>query len=379
MKKPNWFLVLFLGGILKIFGLFKGQRIKKKGRIHGPSIVLSNHTSFYDFIYTTNAIYPKPITYVAADKFFYQPATKIFMSLARAIPKKLFEPDLLAIRHIFAILQQKGIIGIFPEGQISAIGDTLKISKAIAKLIKKANVDVWVVKHQNPYFVNPPWTNKTFRGKVHTEMSILFSKQDLANLSVEEIHRQIKDSLSYGSAAHLRQQNETVRKNDYQGLEQLIYQCPSCQTMGLINHKLYLECPHCKETFGGFERGYFGKYPLEEAFYKQRDWIQSKCQEIDFTLQANVKVESYLDQLVSVAGEGTLTLNSKGFRYVGTYFEKQVDFYFDIRLIPTLPSDIGKNIQIYHNNQLFQFLLDEPRYRCQQFVFATEYWHSIKT
>lgn len=35
---------------------------------------------------------------------------------------------------------------------------------------------------------------------------------------------------------------------------------------------------------------------------------------------------------------------------------ENVTLSFDAKLIPSLPSDIGKNVQIYKNGQLYQFL-----------------------
>ncbi|MDO9629945.1 MAG: hypothetical protein Q7I99_08580 [Acholeplasmataceae bacterium] len=59
MKRPNIILNIVLGFLVKIFAYLKGQRIIKKCRIKGPAIILSNHTSFYDFIYTSAAMYRK--------------------------------------------------------------------------------------------------------------------------------------------------------------------------------------------------------------------------------------------------------------------------------------------------------------------------------
>lgn len=70
MKRPNPFLNITLGFLIKIFAIIKGQSIIKKCKIKGPAIILSNHTSFYDFIYTSAAMYPKRISYLAAKKMF---------------------------------------------------------------------------------------------------------------------------------------------------------------------------------------------------------------------------------------------------------------------------------------------------------------------
>jgi 1-acyl-sn-glycerol-3-phosphate acyltransferase len=168
MKRPNPFINIFLGFIIKIFALFKGQRVIKKCKITAPAIILTNHTSFYDFLYTAAAMYPKRVTYLAARKMFYEPGTGFFLRLARAIPKSLMQADSTATLKSLRILKKKGIISIFPEGQISPSGRSLKPAFSIAKFIKKANVNVYMVKHFGAGLVNPPWSKKSFKGRIET-------------------------------------------------------------------------------------------------------------------------------------------------------------------------------------------------------------------
>src|SRR3989339_37007 len=118
MKKPNLFLYITLGFLVKIFSILKGQKIVEKTNIKGPAICLSNHTSFYDFIYTTAALYPKRVSYLAASKMFYEKSTRPFLKLARAIPKSLMQADPAATLKAFKLLKKKSILSIFPEGQI---------------------------------------------------------------------------------------------------------------------------------------------------------------------------------------------------------------------------------------------------------------------
>lgn len=138
MKRPNPLLYIPLGFLLKVFAIFKGQKITKKLKIKGPAIVLSNHTSFYDFVYTTAALYPRRVSYLAASKMFHEDATKVFLKMARAIPKSLMQADPVATLKAFRILKKKGIVSVFPEGQISPSGKTLKPAYSIAKFLKKS-------------------------------------------------------------------------------------------------------------------------------------------------------------------------------------------------------------------------------------------------
>lgn len=195
MKKPNGCLFWPLGGLLKVYAFIKGQRIIKKDKIKGPAITLSNHTSFYDFIYTTTALYPKRMNYLAAHKMFFDPVLGFFLKLSRAIPKALLQPDAVATLKALRVLKNNGILSIFPEGQISPSGRFMKPTFSVAKLIKKAAVDVFIVKHQFPYLVNPPWTKKTFKGRMDTSIIKLLDKNDIKNLSELEIYNLVCEKL----------------------------------------------------------------------------------------------------------------------------------------------------------------------------------------
>ncbi|MDP2424740.1 MAG: lysophospholipid acyltransferase family protein [bacterium] len=379
MKRPNPILYWFLGSLLLIFAFFKGQRIVRLHRIKRGAIVLSNHTSFYDFIYTTTATFPHRVNYLAVDKMFYEPVAGFFMRLARAIPKPLFESDPSSIKKAFQVLNHKGIIGIFPEGQISAIGSTLPISKAIAKFIKKAQVNVYIVLHKGAYFVNPPWSKKTFRGRVDSTVSLLFSPSDIESKSIDEIHQAIQEALNFQSGEYVRKNQLLYKANDIANLENVVFQCPKCSTHGLISRVNHLYCPTCDSAFHGFVHGLLGKYPLEEVFLKQTQLIRRHIDESpNFEISANVALESYLDKRLCEVGKGVLTLNRQTYRYVGTMNGELIDKVFSTKVVPTLPSDIGRNVQIYENKIIYQFRFDEIKYMPQYFVHAGEYIYQLQ-
>ena len=227
MKRPNVFLYLFLGFLLRIFARIKGQRIVKRAKIESPSIVLGNHGSWYDFIYSISALYPHRINFVAADKFFYDPLLKIFMGWNRAIKKSLFQSDPIASMKIYRTLRKsKGIVCIFPEGQISPIGKFAPFNEAIGKLAKKANVPVYMTQHVGAYFINPPWSKKSFKGKMETIVDLIVSKEDLQVMSEDQINLKIREKLFFNSAAYNETAKRKYKLNDVSNLKSVIYQYP---------------------------------------------------------------------------------------------------------------------------------------------------------
>lgn len=360
MKRPNLFLWITLGFLVKVFSVFKGQRIKRFTKIKGPAITLSNHTSFYDFNYTTAVIYPHRTSYLAAKKMFYDPLLGFFLRLARAIPKALLEPDPVATMQALKILKKGGILSIFPEGQISATGVLLPPSFSIAKLIKKANVPVYIIKHHNAYFVNPPWTKKSYSGRIDTEVKVLVTPEEIASLSEQAIFDRMMKALYHNPYQYNLEKKYTYRIGNLQGLEKLLYQCPTCQQDGLEIQNTTIVCPHCghQATLDTYWR--FGDADIFVYHEKQREYLKNcLAQNPAFALTSEVTLQSFRKNRVVDVGAGTITLSRKGYQYVGTIDKVMTTINFDPKLIPSLPSDIGINIQIYQRGQIYQFVFKD--------------------
>ncbi len=375
MKKPNGALFWPLGGLLKLYAFGKGQRIIHKDTITGPAITLSNHTSFYDFIYTTTALYPKRMNYLAAHKMFFDPLLGPFLRLSRAIPKALLQPDAVATLKALRVLKNKGILSIFPEGQISPSGRFMKPTFSVAKLIKKAKVDVFIVKHQFPYLVNPPWTKKTFRGRIDTQVVKLFGPKDIEQLSEQAIYEAVQKALYHSPYEDNLIKQYTYKLNDIHGLEHVLTECPHCHQTGLISNQHQLNCPHCQQSFKYDRYGRIDGTGVDVLYEAQRQrLIETVKQNPNYTLQSPVRLEGYQDKHVKTIGEGQLTLNKSGYHFVGHVLGKETTYHFDVKDVPTCPSDIGINIQIYEGYELYQFVFSDP-YLPTQFVLLGEVLH----
>jgi len=374
MKRPNLFLYVVLGFLLKAYAcLFKRQKINRSSKITAPAIVLSNHTSFHDFVYTTTALYPRRVTYLAADKMFYDPLLGFFLRLARAIPKCLFQNDMVATKKALKILQQKGILGIFPEGQISPIGVTMDYNFAIAKLVKKAKVPVYVVRHKNAYLVNPPWTKKSFRGHVYTDIELIASRETISQLSEQELNHLISEKLAFNTHAYNEVKRMKVHLNAIANLESVIYRCPNCGLEHLQADKYSLVCPDCQARFEYDAYGRLGGYRIDRLYHQQEETIRQAFEsDPNFTLSEDVRLETYRGNRVQEVGGGRLEITRRGYRFEGLVDNQRAIYEFNPKNIPTLPSDLGINVQIYQNHVLYQFVFSD-NHLPTKFVIASEY------
>lgn len=371
MKKASWFFAWFFGGIIKFFAFCKGQRITKNVKIKGAAIVLSNHTSFYDFLYSISATYPRRVNFLAAKKMFYDPVLGFFLRRAKAIPKALLEADVVATMQSLKVLKNNGILGVFPEGQISPSAVSLPPSIAIVKLIKKAEVPVYLVKHYNASFVNPPWTKKSFRGRINSEVSLLFTTEDSKALSEAELYTKLCDGLYFNPYLYNETKNYKYHVTNIAGLEYLLYRCPNCGKEGLKTRKKALYCPACEFSATLNNKFNFGKSNIFDYYEAQRAALREELKNPLFKVNSTVQLESFRGKRLRTAGEGILTLTKEKYTYQGTIDDEEQTIDFDPRLIPSLPSDISKNVQIYHHGQIFQFKLTKS-YLPAKYVLISE-------
>lgn len=377
MKRPNPLAYVPLGGLLKLFAFFKGQRIIRKTKITRPAFLISNHTSFYDFIYTTCAVYPLRVTHVAADKMFYDPLLGFFLRFARAIPKPLFQSDPIATRRTIEIIRKGGVVAIFPEGQISAIGKTYEPVESIAKLFKKMRVDVYAIKHHNAYFVNPPWSKKSFPGRIETTIDKIFDANTVGDMTETAIYAAIQNALAFDAARFNALKMYSYRPNDIANLENVIYRCPICSHEGLENAHDRLVCPACHNEFIYDRYGKLSGRILSELFEAQEAEIKRRIDtNTAFCLESDVTLESYRDNLVVIVGQGHLTLDRDYYTYQGTVDGVMVVKQFKTKDVRYIPSDIGRNIQIYQEYMLYQFVMKDQKLPTI-FVIAGEYLYRL--
>jgi 1-acyl-sn-glycerol-3-phosphate acyltransferase len=201
IKRPSPYIYLPLVGLANLYTI-----LVKKHRIYGrevltelvkePLLVIGNHTSFYDFLYMARILYPHRINFVVAAKYFRFHGLSLVFRLARAIPKNLFSADIRTVSRSISVIKQGGIVGIYPEGQISLGGITLPLPDGIGKLVKHLGVPVVAVKTYGGGFVDPPWSNRHRRGIVESHVSVVLSKEQLKAMSYKDVDESLAEALA---------------------------------------------------------------------------------------------------------------------------------------------------------------------------------------
>ncbi|GAH19931.1 unnamed protein product, partial [marine sediment metagenome] len=110
----------------------------------GPFIIVANHSSLLDPIILGVSIKPK-IIFVAAAYLFKIGWLGYLLRKANSIPVQR-ENDIKAIKQSLKILQQGGVLGIFPEGGIDRQKNNLPVRAGAAYLATKVGVPIVPIK-----------------------------------------------------------------------------------------------------------------------------------------------------------------------------------------------------------------------------------------
>jgi len=102
----------------------------------GAAIVYSNHKSWWDPV-VVGCVLKRPIFFMAKKELFEIPVFGYILKLLHAFPVNRGAPDRKAIRKALEVLNEKKVLGIFPEGTRSKDGVLKEPEPGIALLATK--------------------------------------------------------------------------------------------------------------------------------------------------------------------------------------------------------------------------------------------------
>ena len=180
IKKPNWIIYNFLGRLWQ-FTVARKYKLKttfiddpKKEK--GSYILLSNHASRMDYIFTAIPLLPHTFNFVVGYNEFFRSHLHGIFSLMHEIPKKNFTPDLYAIMEMKRVINNGGRLTLFPEGMSSISGGSQPVALGTAKLLKFLKVPVYLSNIKGAYLVSPKFNLKERKGPVEVSFKKLFYK-----------------------------------------------------------------------------------------------------------------------------------------------------------------------------------------------------------
>lgn len=396
LKKPG-ILYIILGYVWKLL-FYKKYNINVTyktdiKKVKGPIILLSNHASRLDYMFTALPLLPKKFNFVAGYNEFFRSHLAGIFKIMNVIPKKNFTADIYTIKEVTRIIKKKGNIILYPEGMSSISGANQPVAVGTGKFIKHFKLPVYYSLIKGGYLTSPKYDLKERLGRVEVEYDILLTPEEIEKLSATEIEDLINKTLYHDDYAWNKEQ-----KNEYKvgnsvahNLHHLLYWCPRCGkefTMKGEFNKIY--CTSCNN--GATITNTYEMIPFDDTciipatqtewFNKERALAKEEIKDPNFKLTEKVKLgvlplyKNLKNQATSeIVGEGLITLNHDGLTYNGTYNNEVVEMHIGIKELPTygMCTDLtrfytfykGKFIEFYPEGETVEkwFLTTESLHR----------------
>lgn len=334
MSKPpvrtKWYLRP-LTYILSAPDVFKHRTRITKTRTEGlkpPYLMLCNHNSFLDFKVLTKAIFPSRANYVVAiDGFIGR--EKLLRNVG-CICKRKFTNDIVLVKQLKQVLKNGDIAVVYPEARYSLCGTTAVLPESLGKLCKVMKVPVVTFICHGNHVTSPFW-NLHDRGikPTEAEMTLLFTPEELAGMSVEEINKKLVEAFQYDDYRWQKERGlRTKYKKRAEGLQKVLYQCPACKTeFRMETEGTKLRCKACGKTWVLSELNELTAEDGQTEFSHIPDWYEWERSNVRAEVEAGTytsgELDVHVDSLPNAKGyvrlgNGKMVHDEKGFRVWGT-------------------------------------------------------------
>lgn len=152
----------------------------------GGLIVLCNHLADLDPIMLQFAS-PRPIHFMAKADLFDWKVIGPILRYVKSFPVKRGQPDRTAIKTAIALAKAGEVVGIFPEGELSATGELLPLLPGVSLIIRQAGVPAICCRIDGTQLLMP-YGQTVPRFRPGAKLTARWSEaRDLSGLSAEEI------------------------------------------------------------------------------------------------------------------------------------------------------------------------------------------------
>ena len=278
--------------------------------IKPPYVVVANHAGFADVGGLIMEAYPNLINFVISETQIVKWPKAIYKM--GILPKKQFSVDTSLIRDIKYVLDSGRIVAIYPEAKLSVVGVPNIIKPNIAKLVKLLKYPLVTVRFDGSYLHKPRWANGKRFVPVKVTARLAATSEDIANLSVEQLHNIIVDDLCYQLANGINIDVPDL----VEGLHGVLYQCPNCGTEFAMTAKgSVLTCAKCgasvtQNSLGQLTGGRFGK--VVDWYNWQRQNVLDEVASPDYSLTARFRAEKLVSGKYVDLGDAVITHNASG-------------------------------------------------------------------
>ena len=335
--------------------------------------VIFNHLSRIDHAYILGATYPRRTNMMAANNEFYRSKFSWIFALNKVIPKKQYTADTLPIRAVSKVIKQGGCVTFAPEGLASDFGGNKPIVPGTSKMFKHFKVPVYFCRLNGQYLQNTKVCLDERYGQTFATMQLLFTPEDIAKYSVEEMDDIINEKFISDEYKWNKEKGIKWKTNGRicERLEDLCYKCPKCGkefTMKGEGNKI--TCSACGNgatmddyyQFHPYENAVIPESPLEWSENQRMDIINEIRANPDYRFEDDCKI-GCLDEykLIKgktstsfIVGEGKIWIDHSGLHYKGTKNGQPFEFHANYKQLYTFITEVDMSY--------FNFYLDNEYY-----------------
>ena len=399
IRRPPAFTYVLLGYIwkslfLKRLGVRFEYKVDLRKYRHQACIVVSNHASRLDYIYTGVAFLPDRLNYVAGYNEFFRSHLAFVFRLLQVIPKRNFTPDIYTAREMGRVIRAGGKVIVFPEGMSSISGSNQPSALGSGNMLRHYGVPVLIVKIKGGYLTNTKYCLDERPGRVEVVIDTLFSAEELASMTEAEAQTRLDAALSHddyewNKTAHVRFAGSGRMAHN---LHHLLYWCPRCGAeFSMRGEGDTIICKKCGN--GATLDEYYNLVPLSPDcvipstprawFDLERKRVYRQILDRGFELREKVRLgilpkHEYLKKQATslIAGEGTLVLDRQGLCYEDTKDGEAFSFRIGSDNLPTygMCTDVSRFYTFYKGDFLEFF---PERESTAKWLFATEEMHRL--
>ncbi|MCQ2776483.1 MAG: hypothetical protein MJ217_02020 [Bacilli bacterium] len=355
--------------------------IDNPGEAKDGCFLIWNHQSRRDYLFLKNLISPTKFNMVAGFPEFNRKKFTWLFNRAHVIPKKSFGSfDPVGLKAMTSIIKQGGCVAFSPEGCSSVYGCQQPIVPGTARFLQFFKKPVYFMHLEGAYLTSTKVCIQDRPGRINASVRLLFSPEDLAKMSPDEIDAKINevmwhDDYEWNKTARIKYK---TKKNACNRLDDLIYKCPKCGAELTISaNGDRIECTNCGN--GATLDDYYDFHPFNNECkipvspsawfaYQRMEIIKEIRNNVDFSMKVNVEVgelpkykpikKNNINSLP--CGNGVMIFDHQGIHFEGVKHDEPWKFDLSYESMFTILIENECDcMSFYVNNEYFEFKPDQ--------------------
>ncbi len=327
-------------------------------------IVLANHATDFDPLMVATSFRRQMYCVGSEHISRWKIAYPLIKFLVGPIMRKKGMSASHAIIDILRKLKHGENVFMFAEGVRTWDGRTCPIAPTTGQLVKKAGCGLVTYKLVGGFFISPGWSKHTRRGYCRGDIVNIYTKEQLAAMSVDEINEAIVRDLHEDAYARQLASPKRYRgKGLMEGIESLLFTCPECGKLETVaSSGNEAKCSHCGMTFTIDEYGMLSGTrfkTVSELYDWQMEYVKNSAKNGEAYTARSATLLS-VDDDVSEIAHGEATFGADGFT--------MGDFHVDMSAISDMAFH-GRRKVVFSSGKSYYELVPDDGVNVIRFVW----------